>query len=143
MKVAIIGDREITDAKILEDAIKASGFEITEVVTGDARGADTLAVNWAKKNNISFKTCKADWNDITAEDAIIKERVNPYNKKMEKYNANAGFARNTDIINYAEAVIALQTNGDTNGTQDSIKKAKARNIPIYIHEDESGFQYHF
>lgn len=143
MKIAIIGDRTITDPKILEDAIKASGFTITEVVSGGAKGADTLAENWAKKNKIPIKVFKPNWDDLTAEGAIVKERVNPFNKKMEKYNANAGFARNSDIINYADGVIALQTNGDTNGTQDSVKKAKTRNIPVYIHEDESGFEYNF
>ena len=42
MKTIIAGSRSITDIQLLYDAIRESGFQITEVVCGEARGADRL-----------------------------------------------------------------------------------------------------
>ena len=42
MKVIIAGSRNFTDYKVLQDAIKNSGFKITEVVSGGAKGVDSL-----------------------------------------------------------------------------------------------------
>jgi ABC-type sugar transport system substrate-binding protein len=33
----------------------------------------------------------------------------------------------------AEALIALQPNGDSNGTQDMIERAKKRGIPVFVY----------
>ena len=50
MKVIIAGSRTITDFKIVYEAIKRSGFKITEVVCGECRGPDMLGAEWAKLN---------------------------------------------------------------------------------------------
>lgn len=139
MKVAIVGDRNITNYKLVEKAIKQSGFEITEVVSGGARGVDSLAKQWAQKNCIPYKEFAADWDNIKAKNAIVKT-----NKWGKKYNANAGFERNSKIQNYSDAVIAIQIFGPTPGTQDTIRKAKKRGIPVYIYEKEDDeYEYKF
>ena len=139
MKVAIVGDRDVTDYSMIEKAVKQSGFEITEVVSGGAKGVDSLAVRWAQDNGIPYIEFKADWNDIYAAGAIIKT-----NKWGRKYNANAGFARNSKIVNYAEAVIAIQPNGPTSGTQDTVKKTKKAKKPLHQYEKEdSDYEYQF
>lgn len=143
MRCAIIGDREVSesDFKLIEDAVKASGFDITSVVSGGAKGADTLAKKWAKTNNIPFTEYKADWNDLSAPDAMIREG------KFGKYDAKAGFRRNQTIIDNSDCVIALQPNGETDGTADSIGKAKKKQIPIFIFPERSiehsAFAYEF
>ena len=45
MIVAIVGDREVSedDFKLLDEAVKASGFTIDTVVSGGARGAAVLS----------------------------------------------------------------------------------------------------
>lgn len=42
MKTIIAGSRDIHDADLLEQTIKQSGFEITVVVSGCAKGVDKL-----------------------------------------------------------------------------------------------------
>ena len=139
MKTIIAGDREIKDLKLIEKAVKKSGFEITEVVSGAARGVDTLGEEWAKKHKIAIKQFPADWSNLTAEGAVVK--VNSYGRK---YNVNAGFIRNEEMAKYADALIAIQTNGPTSGTQSMIKLAKKYKLKIYIYEkDNSEYEYIF
>lgn len=139
MRVIIAGDREFDNYDMLEKAIEQSGFEITEVVSGGARGADQLGEMWAKAHKIPVKVFEADWNNIKAKGAIVK--VNQWNKK---YNANAGFERNQQMADYADALIALQPDGVTPGTQDMIKRAKKRGIDVFIYEKSaSEYEYEF
>src|SRR3954470_15364903 len=95
-KTIICGDRTITDYDLLKKAIEASGFKITEVVSGGAKGADSLGEKWAKENKVKIKVFKPDWDNIDVEGAKVKERVNPWTKEVEKYNCMAGFTRNSD-----------------------------------------------
>ena len=144
MKVIIAGDRECNDIDLVEKAIAQSGFDITEIVSGGARGADAMGELWAKANSIPVTQFKADWNNIKAKGARVKIRQNPWNKRQEKYNANAGFDRNQQMADYADALIALQPNGPTDGTQDMIRRAKANNIPIHVYEKpEEDYEYQF
>jgi hypothetical protein len=139
MIVAIVGDREVTDYSLVDKAIEQSGFEVTEVVSGGARGVDSLAERWARDHNIPCKVFKADWNNLRAPGAVIK-----VNKWRKKYNANAGFARNQDIVDYAEAVIAIQPNGPTSGTQDTVRRTKKAKKPLHYYEKEdSDYEYQF
>lgn len=126
MKVAIVGSREIKDYSILEEAVKKSNFKITEVVSGGAKGVDSLAEEFANNNNIECTVFKPDWNNINAPNAIVK--TNEYGKQ---YNVLAGFERNTKIVEYCDAMIAID-NG-SNGTGDSIKKMQATGKPLYVH----------
>lgn len=137
MKVAIVGDRKCNDYDLLCRAIQKSGFDITEIVSGGAQGADRLAELYAKKNNLPIKVFPADWNNTKGKNVIVK--VNQWGKK---YNANAGFNRNSEIVAYADAVIALQPMGESSGTQDTIRKAKQMKIPIYVYEKED-YEYEY
>ena len=144
MKVIIAGDRTCIDYSLLEKAIQKSNFDITEVVSGGARGVDALGESFAKVKQLPCKIFKADWKNIKQTGATVKSRVNPWTKKSEKYNANAGFFRNEEMAKYAEALIALQPNGPSNGTQNMIKLAKKYNLEIYIYEkDDSDYEYKF
>ena len=42
MKVIIAGSRGITDGRLVSAAVAASGFDITEVVSGTCHGVDQL-----------------------------------------------------------------------------------------------------
>jgi len=144
MRVIIAGDREMKDIDLIETAINKSGFKITELVSGCARGADKMGELWARANGVPIKQFKANWDDIKAEGARIKTRENPWTKKMEKYNARAGFQRNEEMAQYAEALIALQPNGPTDGTQDMIKRAKEHELEIFVYEKaDEDYEYKF
>lgn len=104
MKTIIAGSRTITDYKLLEKLIAAINFEITEVVCGMAKGVDTLGQTYARLNNIKISYFRPRW---------------------ELYGKSAGFKRNKEMANYAEAAIIVWdgfSNGSKNMIELSIKK---------------------
>lgn len=111
MKVIIAGGRDVTEPQLLLEAITDSGFTISEVVCGKARGADTLGEQWALQNDIPVKYFPADWN---------------------KYGKSAGYIRNAQMADYAEALIALW-DGSSKGTANMIELAKKKGLRLYIH----------
>jgi hypothetical protein len=131
MRLIIFGDRKIKDSKVLKDAIGHFSIDVSkieEVVCGLADGADTLGMDFAKENNIPVKEFKAEWDDLTAPGAVIKKNV-----RGKQYNAKAGFDRNQRMVDYADCGLALQSNGDTPGTQDCIERLRKSNKPIYVY----------
>lgn len=130
MKVAIVGSRDITDYSIVKEAIQKSGFKITEVVSGGAKGVDTLAEDYANDNELECTVFKPDWNNINRPGAKVK--TNAYGKP---YDCLAGFIRNQQIVDYCDAMIAID-NG-SNGTNDSISKMKETGKPLYVHSMHS------
>ena len=82
MKILIAGSRTITDINILSKAIRLSGYKITasdEIVSGGARGVDTLAEVYARGKNIPIKIFKPDWNKYGKSAGVIR------NYEMAKY----------------------------------------------------------
>lgn len=77
-----------------------------------------------------MKDFPAKWKDIHVEGAKIKD--GPYGK----YNSLAGFWRNQEMTDYADALIAIQIN-DSSGTKDIIDKARKREIPIFIYPQKN------
>ena len=49
MKCIIAGSRTINDYDILVKAIKESGFAISEIVSGEAAGPDTIGITYGNK----------------------------------------------------------------------------------------------
>ena len=64
MKVVIAGSRDITDYNTLLKAIKECPFNITEVISGCARGVDTLGENFAEEYGLKLHLFPADWKNI-------------------------------------------------------------------------------
>ena len=119
-------------------AIEESGVEITEVVSGGAKGVDLLGEQWAKQNKIPIKKFVPDWKDLKAEGAIIKQGA------YGKYNANAGFDRNKAMAQYADALIAI--NLGTNGTDNMVGEATEAGIKVFevkAQKEESKYRYVF
>lgn len=110
MKVLIAGSRGIVDQVTVDTAIQESGFTISEVVSGGARGVDSLGEAWAKAQGIPVKRFLPDW---------------------KTYGKAAGPIRNSDMVAYAEAVIAIW-DGVSPGTGDTIRKAQTSGKPVYI-----------
>ena len=136
VKVIIAGGREFHDYELLKRAIKQSGFEITEVVSGGARGADSLGERWAQENNIPIKKFPAKWKELNVKGAVIK-----VNKWGQKYNVNAGFMRNEEMAKYADALIAVEGG---NGTADMVKRAKKHKLKVHKYEkSDDEYEYKF
>jgi len=111
MKVIVAGSRTIEDYDLVEKIIFKSGFKITEIVSGDCKGVDRLALDYAKKHHIKTKLFPAIW---------------------AKLGKTAGLKRNYDMANYADALIAIW-DGTSLGTGDMIRKAKNRGLEIFIY----------
>lgn len=111
MKCILAGSRGIVDLEIVKQAISSSGIAITELVSGGARGVDTLGEMWAKENSIPIKVFKPDWNT---------------------YGKAAGPLRNIQMGDYAEALIACW-DGKSKGTNHMIDYATSKGLKVYVH----------
>lgn len=121
MKTIIAGSRTIIDYNLVVKAIKESGFTITEVVCGLAKGVDSLGEQYAIENNIPVTYFPADW---------------------EKLGRSAGPIRNEQMGDYASAVICVW-DGKSRGTKHMIHYARKKNLQIYIlnlQEDNTSLQ---
>ena len=108
MKVAVIGSRTFNDYELLRQTL--SKLEITLVVSGGAKGADSLGEEYANANNIPTKIFLPDW---------------------DKYGKSAGMLRNSDIINEAEIIVAFW-DGESKWCKDAIAKANKLNKKVLI-----------
>lgn len=127
MKVIIAGSRSIVDFDTVCKAVEASGFEITEVVSGKANGVDALGENWAEANDIPVKGFPANWKNVRAKGAVIRSN------KYGKYNAVAGILRNQRMAKYADALIAVW-DGVSTGTSNMIKEMEKLGKPVFVYE---------
>ena len=126
IKVIIAGSRSITDMEHVEDAMTASGFDIIEVVSGTAKGVDILGECCAANSDIAVKRFPAEWKDLEATGAVIKQGA------YGPYNALAGMHRNQRMGEYADALIAVW-DGKSTGTKHMIDYMKKCNKPVYVH----------
>lgn len=110
MKTIIAGSRGIKNREHLQWAINRSRFEISEVVSGGARGVDKLGMDWAKANHVSLKIFEPDWG---------------------KFGRAAGMIRNSQMARYADALIAIW-DGKSRGTQHMIEEAKKYGLKTFI-----------
>lgn len=117
MKLAIIGSRGFNDydflKKSVSDFLSRNSLVCTHIVSGGAKGADTLASQYAMEHQLEMIVFKPDW---------------------KQFGKRAGFIRNTEIIEKADVVIAFW-DGISSGTKDAIMKAielnKRTKIKIY------------
>ena len=111
MKTIIAGSREITDYAVLLQAIKGCPFPITSVVSGCARGVDTLGEQYAQENNLKLYKFPADWST---------------------YGKRAGYIRNAEMADNAEALLAVW-DGNSRGTKHMINTAIQKGMEVHIY----------
>ena len=115
MKTIIAGGRDIEDYQLVLDAISESGFEISHIVSGGARGADSLGERYAKENEIPITIYYAQW------------------KKYASFGQTkrAGTDRNKLMSENAEALIAIW-DGESTGTANMIDNAHKKGLKVYV-----------
>lgn len=64
MRVIIAGSRSITDQSIVDKAVEESGFKIDVVISGGARGVDSLGEDWASRNGKQVDRFLPDRNRV-------------------------------------------------------------------------------
>ena len=102
MKLAIIGSRAFNNLDRFHETLLPLKEKIELIVSGGAKGADSIAENYAKENKIPVIIHYPDW---------------------KQYGKKAGIIRNKLIIVDSDAVIAFW-DGESKGTKNSIDIAK-------------------
>lgn len=106
MKVAVIGSRGIVIDN-LEDYLPE---DVTEIVTGGAKGVDTCAKEYAEKHGI---------------------KLTEFLPEYAKFRKSAPLKRNLQIIEYSDLVLAFW-DGTSHGTKHVIDNCKKKNIPFKV-----------
>ena len=107
MKTIIAGPRDFLDFQFVKKTIQESGFIITEVVSGCAKGVDWMGEYWAALNGIPVKRFPAQWE---------------YRGKA------AGPIRNQVMVDYAKAAIIIVGGRGSRDCWMKAKKGKNRTI---------------
>lgn len=113
MKIAIVGTRNLTSysrflGRLMHNCPQIT--EATEIVSGGAKGTDTLAERYAFNNKLPIKIFLPDYS---------------------RYGKAAPLMRNTEIVDYADQVVAF-VDPTSRGTWDSINKAREAHKPLTI-----------
>ncbi len=120
MRVIIAGTRTVTDPAIVIAAISSAPFQVTEIVSGCARGVDTIALWLAQQWGVPYKMFPAQWG------------------RYEK----AALVRNQQMADYADALIAVW-DGVSTGTGHMISRAQAKGMQMYVHRYQETFKQPF
>lgn len=110
LTLAIVGSRDFADAHLFAATVNAWIAEHgrpDRIVTGCARGADTYARAYGLGTGIPVTVHRADWGR----------------------GRRAGPERNAKIVADADAMVAFPIGG-SRGTRDSIRRARAKGIPV-------------
>ena len=106
MKVAIIGSRT-AHAVHIEQYLPE---DVTEIVTGGAKGVDTDAMRYAEEQGLKLTVFKPHF---------------------ERYRRGAPLMRNREMIAYADCVVAFW-DGVSRGTKHGIEEARTSGKPLTV-----------
>lgn len=123
MRVAVVGSRSIVDQDIINYHLDMlllpcgngeNGDEVT-IVSGGAKGVDTLAREWARINNKDFILFK------------------PYHliDNSISYHPRYYFTRNKQIVDNSDVVIVFW-DGTSNGAKDVMKYARKQKKDLRV-----------
>ena len=111
MRTIIAGSRTVHRIKDISDAVYFSKFKPTVILSGGAKGADSLGEEWAAELKIPIEIYPADW---------------------ERYGRGAGFKRNALMASKADALIAVW-DAQSRGTKHMIQTATALKLQVYVY----------
>lgn len=119
MKIIIAGGRDFEDVSSaikkfdeFRSSLPIKNNEDIQVVSGGARGADSVGERVASFNSLNVKKFPAEW---------------------DKYGKSAGYRRNADMANYANALLAFW-DGKSKGTMHMINLAKDKGLIVKVVE---------
>lgn len=85
-----------------------------QIVSGGAKGADTLAIDWAVINWVPFREFLPDW---------------------DKHGKKAGILRNVEMAEYADTLVAFW-DGESRGTKHMIGEALRKGLEVHVYRYE-------
>ncbi len=107
MRVAVIGSRNLS----IENLGDYLPEEVSEIVSGGARGVDISARKYAQTHGIKLTEFLPDY---------------------EKYGRSAPLKRNIKIIENSDLTLAFW-DGKSRGTKFVIDNCKKRGVPVIVH----------
>lgn len=123
MKVLICGGRDYTDYNQFRDEMEKIALDrfprmkpdeygnflySVHIISGGARGVDTMAIDWAVTNWCNFTEYKADW---------------------KKHGKAAGPIRNQQMLNEGKPDLVIVFPGGS-GTADMVRRSKKAGIEV-------------
>jgi len=117
MRVIIAGGRDFNDYERLKKVMDNCPYEVTEVVCGKARGADSLGEKWALERGVYVEYFVPDWEGL---------------------GKRAGFARNADMAEYAcengsdNGLLVAFWDGVSKGTKSMIDLATKKGMLVKV-----------
>jgi hypothetical protein len=110
MKIVIAGGRDFTNYSLLKEKCdEIIDFVDVEIVSGTAKGADSLGERYAKENGYDVKLFPPDW---------------------KKFGRKAGPLRNKQMAEYCDMLIAFWDQ-KSSGTRNMIENAA--NLGLIVH----------
>lgn len=114
-KVIIAGSREFNDYDLMEKEVTSFLFgrrkSETIFVSGTARGADRLGESLAENLGVQVKQFPADW---------------------DTHGKKAGYMRNVQMAEYADACIVFMKKDGSKGSQHMIDIAKRKGLDLKV-----------
>jgi len=111
MRVIVAGSRSVSDFTLVSWVIEQSGFPISELVSGGARGVDRLGERYALERGIPVRVFPARW---------------------ARYGRQAGFFRNSAMALYADALV-LVWQGSSRGSALMLRIAQDHGLRYFVH----------
>jgi predicted Rossmann fold nucleotide-binding protein DprA/Smf involved in DNA uptake len=110
--LGIVGSRAYRNTQRIRDYIDTLPQDYV-IVSGGAKGVDTIAETYAKSKGMQTIILKADW---------------------DKHGKSAGFIRNGAIVGASNVIVAFW-DGKSKGTLDTIVKANLAGKVVKIYPD--------
>lgn len=126
MRVLVCGSRHFKDKELMEDVLKQ--WDIRTIIEGEARGADTLAREYAKENKIERLGFPAQW-DLHGKSAGPIRNAQMLAEGQPDLVVAFIFKPAADDILYG-----LSDSQFNRGTKNMINQAKKAGVPVYIVE---------
>ena len=124
-KVIVCGSRSISDKQYIFEALDKllKDYDDVEIISGHARGVDTIAEAYAKERAIPLVVFSADW---------------------EQYGRAAGPIRNKEMLQFAmsaEPLVISFWDGKSRGTKNMMLLALKAGIAVLDYQGYKGFRY--
>ena len=110
MRVLVTGIRDFVDPRVIPQAIRDSGFDVSQLVTGTFTGVEQQVSAWGRETGVPVVLFKPDW---------------------PRFRLKASAARNNAMLDAAEAVVVIWTGNDS--AKVFVTEARKRKLPLHLH----------
>lgn len=104
-------ETRIAAERVLEERLATLPPRDLVILTGGAKGIDTWAENWARREQRQFMVIRPDW---------------------DKHGKKAGILRNLAMLNAAPDLVLAFWDGESRGTKHTIDEAQRRGVPVEV-----------